>query len=523
MKEDEKSQHGIDRRVFLAGAGVLAAAGLVGAVSGCTSTETDLNLGGDDAQTNNDVNYKTDETADCDVLVVGAGASGLAAAVQAAELGARVICIERQSEAGGNCIGVEGCFGINSQMQKQQGVVAEVGSLIRSELAASQFRATGPGYIDLLRESGNNIDWLVEQGVEFGQVDSDYGNVQVFHRYASGYGKESYVAPMVISAEANGVEFRYQTRAESLVTDGDGAVIGLIATNESGRSVLFNARAVIVATGGFADNEEYMSEMGLSSDKVQVAGVPGHDGDGHRISVEVGARSNRSNTCILGGNAVWGLPGMAQDGKISEVIGFAAPFGIWVNENAERFINEDFAASNIMTMSIPTFPNKTTYVIMDTIATDIFCPDAESKTQLEQGLASGEIIKADTAEDLAAAINLDPQSLNTTLERYNGYCDQGTDEDYGKTADSLIPFRQAPYYAFKITTQVITTIGSLSTDRSFRALDVGHLPIEGLYVIGVEGAMLWCNVYTINISGTCNANNVNSGRTAARHIVENLL
>ena len=83
-------------------------------------------------------------------------------------------------------------------------------------------------------------------------------------------------------------------------------------------------------------------------------------------------------------------------------------------------------------------------------------------------------------------------------------------------------FEKAPFYALRIYGGLNSTIGSVYTDRSFHALDNELKPIDGLYVVGVEGAMLWSNLYTINVSGGCNANNVNSGRVAAKDAVANL-
>ena len=123
-------------------------------------------------------------------------------------------------------------------------------------------------------------------------------------------------------------------------------------------------------------------------------------------------------------------------------------------------------------------------------------------------------------EELAELMGVDAAALSATVERYNGYCDEGVDEDYGKPAELLMPVRQAPFYAVHITIDVQVSIGSIATDRSFRALSEAGEPIKGLYVVGVEGAMLWANVYTMNIAGGCNANNVYSGRVAARHALE---
>ena len=99
---------------------------------------------------------------ECDIVVVGSGSSGLAACVQAAELGASVICVERMADIGGNGQLTDGVFGAGSKMQVEQGIVSETGELVRAELKDSQFRGSGAALSAMVKASGDNIDWLME-------------------------------------------------------------------------------------------------------------------------------------------------------------------------------------------------------------------------------------------------------------------------------------------------------------------------------------------------------------------------
>ena len=434
-------------------------------------------------------------------------------------MGASVICIESQAKSGGNLNGVEGCFGIGSRMQKEKGITIDPGATIRSELAASQLRASGPGYVDMVHNSGENIDWLLDNGVTFSDVDVDKGNLMVFHRFASGTGAKDFVEPMTAKAEELGVDIRYNTAGTLLIQDDSGKVTGLYADGPDG-SIQINAKAVIIATGGFADNETFMSEVGLDSSKRIQGGFPGHDGSGHIMAVNAGAKSYRPYASFLFADYVKGLPGYYDNGKWSFMIGIAAPYAIWVNETGDRFVNEDCPAENIMLMYVPALRNKTTYVIMDSKMLDMYTNgDNDAITQLNNGLSSGEIIKANTIAELADSAGLDADGLTNTISEYNGFVTAGSDENYGKSAELLMPISQAPYYGVHIVAGMNTSIGSIYTDRSFHALDENDNPIDGLYVVGVEGAMLWANIYTINVSGGCNANNVNSARTAVKDAI----
>ena len=137
-----------------------------------------------------------DETLEFDIAVVGAGCSGLAACVQAAESGASVICIEAKSIAGGAAGGVEGLFAVNSQIQKDQNITVSMGEMIRTELEQDQYRNSGLVLRDLVKVVGEDIDWLVSKGVRFGKVDNYVGFHPIFHWFETGTGAESDIAPM---------------------------------------------------------------------------------------------------------------------------------------------------------------------------------------------------------------------------------------------------------------------------------------------------------------------------------------
>lgn len=515
------SKQFVSRRNFMKG---LAATGIGAAAIGLAGCSPATNNESNSTPANNDAEEKTFdviETFDCDICVVGAGASGLAAAVQAAELGANVICIDSQAITGGNINGVEGCFGVGSRMQKEKGIEVDPGAVIRSELSASQMRASGPGYVDMVHASGDNIDWLIDNGVQFGDVDADKGDILVFHRFPSGHGKSDYAEPMTSKAEALGVTFKLGYKAHTLIKT-EGAVTGIYADGASGTAQI-NAKSVIVATGGFAQNTDLMK--GVSQNPyLTYGGFDGHDGSGHLMCVDAGARSYRSNTALLVAFDIEGTPGYYDGGLFAFVLGVAAPYAVWVNQNGERFINEDCGGANAMGMFMPMLNQEECFCIMSKQMMDLYGGDNTDTLyeQIEEGIKFGSIFTADSITELAKAIEVDQNTMMATFDEYNKFALQGSDKNYGKDPSALIPFEEGPFYALRVSGGLNSTIGSIYTDRNFHALDENMNPISGLYVVGVEGAMLWANIYTINVSGGCNANNVNSGRTAAKDACANL-
>lgn len=509
----------IDRRGFLRGIGATALLGSLATLGGCA---TDAQKESIETEAPSE-SLSVDGTEDCDIVIVGAGGSGLAAAVEAGEAGAHVICVEREAAAGGGEAGVEGIFAVGSRMQEQQGETnLSTGALIRQELEAAQQRVNGPRYIDMVHNSGENVNWLLDHGVTFMSLDADKGTEKVFHRFEEDRGAVGYVPHMLKAAEDAGVDFRYNTLAKQIVMT-DGKATGVIVTDENGSNIQINASSIIVATGGFAEDFDMVSQNGINTEDAVYVGMPGHDATAHNMLIEAGAKDYSRNTSYLMALAVRGLPGFFENGKFSFLIGVAAPYSIWINENAERFVNENFSLVNAMLMTVPTWPNKKTHILMDQAMLDIYMDgDQDAVDQLSDGLASGEVVKADTVESLASAMGVDATALAGTVERYNGYCAAQDDADYGKEAEFLMTFSTAPYYGFHVTPDVQVAIGSIQTDRNFNAITDDGAPIEGLYVVGVEGAMLWANIYTINISGGANANNINSGRTAAKHALSRL-
>ena len=510
--------YSISRRDFLkgtaAGALTLAATGIFGGAVASAEEAKEK--------------WVPEEELDCDLLVIGAGASGLAACVEAAEAGAKVICIESQSTPGGGAKGVEGIFAVGSQMQKAIGYETSMGALIRNELTSGQFRNNGVAYIDMVHQSGANVDWLIAHGVSFGELFSgDRANPdrsKIYHCYTSGAGAVDYVVPMVAAAEAAGVTFYYNTKGQSLIKNADGRVCGVYATDENEKCIQINASSVIMATGGFAANKEMMSQFYANLDDLKYMGFPGSDGSGNAMVLEAGGVSNVTNTAIQGTICVKGLPSYFANGVFSFMIGVIAPYAVWVNDDAVRFVNEDFSMPNPMLSTIPGRAYKHAWILMDQAQMDLYLTGKEEAglKELEDALASGEMFKAETVEGLATAINLDPEKLGETIAHYNEACEAGDDDYFGKDPQFLMPFENGPFYAIHPTYEALVTCGSVKTNNRFQAVDKDNNAIEGLYVIGVEGTMLWANTYTMEVAGSCNANNVNSGRRAAQYALAEL-
>lgn len=512
----------LTRRSFIGGAGALFAAGATVAVAGCSSGSQAAS----ETIEEEPVILEADEVIEADIVVVGAGCSGLAACVQAADDGAKVICLEASNSAGGAAGGVEGIFGVGSKMQQEQGIEVSVGGLMRTEMIQNQYRSRSLALKDLVSASGDDIDWLAEHGVLFGTIDNYVGSQPIFHWFETLTGAESYIVPMKQAADEGGVEFIFETHADSLIQNEEGAISGVYASKVDGSILQVNAKAVILGTGGYAERMDYLQDFGYTEENTLPVTTRA-DGSGHDMAIACGAESYRQNTGILGRPQVPDLPAFFDGGYFNQVMEpvSTTPRFVWVNQNGERFVNEDLTIDNPMIGANPCRQFEHVYILLDEeMMNEYINEDEQGLKELNDAMDLGNIVSCQSWAELAAGTNMDESILKNTIAQYNLACSEGEDSDFGKKSEFLLPYAtEGKVYAVEIKNDVTKTMGAVCTNRDFNAVNKEGEPIRGLYSVGVDGAMIWANVYTMNISGSCAANNVYSGRTAAKHAVQNLL
>ncbi len=515
----------LDRRSFLkAAAFATASAAAMGGLAACSPSGA-----APEAAKSEGSQVPTDikQTYDTDICIIGAGSSGLAAAVQAGLNGKKILVLEATGATGGGAVGIEGVFGVGSKLQAERGIEVHTGNVMHDELKASQYRANGPAYRDMITASGPNVDWLVEQGVEFENV-SEYGEIgvnstfQAFHWFKGGRGKTGYVPPMTAKAEEVGAEFLFNTTGESLIVE-DGVVKGVYASNDEGH-IQVNAGAVILADGGFSANDDLLVERGFDPEQIVLIGMPTSLGDGLQMAMrDAGAKDTMAESAFAMTNTVGTLDPM---GSLAFVICFGGPF-LWVNEQAERFVGEDLASENMEIQCQPTLNFENTYMVFDQAIFDsVTAGDAELASVWEEQVSDNtnkDIFKADKLEDLPGNLGLDEATFMETVNRYNELCDQGDDRDFGKDPAQMKKIATGPFYLCRFHYALLVTFGGVLSNRKFEVLDNDKNPIPGLYAAGVNsGYNLWRNVYTINVGGGANANNINSGRGSANSATDYL-
>ncbi len=496
----------ISRRNFLKlGAAGTAAAGLAG-LAGCApsapapsselpATGTDDWLG--TAPTLSPDDYT--QTIECEVLVVGSALAGSMAAYGAMRNGAAVTVIERNASPhiGGMTISF-----LNAQTQLEAGLP----KYDPVETANAMFNLT-----QYRSDMRLNALWCERSGEVLDNLRTDF--LEPYQQYYAPISLEgifpdpsqeitSYISTGVAFSktdiltdfthnihqflEDKGVETYYRTKAEVLVQDESGRVTGVVATNENGEPVYFKAaKGVIMCTGSFGGNEammrrfypEHFAEWALANNAYEaymgddpVTDNNMDDGIGHRMMCWAGA-------------------------EMEEICGYAAwqttawrsfPY-LLVNTKGERFMNE---CTSLLTSAhiVADQPGDANYVWQIIPTNDFEMPssfgyDKQMAAEMFK-IEESEHYEAASIAELAEMIDVDPDTLVATVERYNELCRNGADTDYMKAERYLDPIDDGPYQAWKMTYLFYCTLSGVRCNDKLQVVDGNHDPIPGLYAGG---------------------------------------
>jgi len=484
--------------------------------------------------------------AEYDLVVVGGGGSGKSAALTAAREGLRVALLEKRAETGGSSVFAEGTCAYESSEQKARKVPPITGELNRRDyptredgyrryMEYSHYRANPEVVRMFVDNSAETIDILKELGVVYTDVTIYAYNqpleVNSFHR-PDGLGER--VQELLLRACVNaGVDIFTSTPAKKLLTDDKGAVIGVQAIDSKGNTMNIGAKAVILATGGFGNNPDMVKKYSWiyrNAYNTYQCVPTENTGDGINMALEIGADTENIGALMIISCA---------RGKTlnSHVNGAGAQPVLWVNKTGRRFISEEVAMSFADAgNNVAKQPDGVVYAIIDAATvkhlmeegSDIglgdFIPYKQKLTrlqaELDQDVADGVAWKADTIEDLAKQIGLDPAVLAKTVADYNDACDKGYDPEFFKPAKYLRPVRTVPFYAINMAPSVLVSCGGIRVNGNLQVTDKDYKPIPGLYAVGMDASGLYGDTYNLDCPGTANGFAHTSGRVAARHAIK---
>ena len=455
-----------------------------------------------------------EESTEIEVLVVGAGISGVSAALSAAEAGASVLVIEKTKTHQG--FGGE-IAAIDSMLQKKLGVRIDQDEVI---LNLMKYAANRPDQ-KLIRMwaygSGETLDWLMNMtdsaGVKvkldqfppprvFDNSNEYYPQYLTAHEFGS---VRLVLKCMIENALTKGVKFRFDTRAKLLLRDGNERVIGLIAQKANGNYIKINTKkAVVLCTGDYGYNSEMVSKYCPDVGDLQTMRTMA-TGDGHQMAMWIGAVMESAP------HASMIHPSFAPLGN--------CPF-LQVNIRGERFQNEDVPCECYCT-AVSRQPGKTAWQVFDSKYQQELeymgighmkewnRPADKTKEWVEKNA-----VKAETIGELAQKIGIPRETFKATVARYNELAKSRKDLDFGKRADRLTTIDHPPYYAGQAQIMFFCAMGGLNVNSCLQPLDKDNNPIPGLYVGGNITGKLYGVTYPSMCPGLSNGMALHFGRVA---------
>lgn len=477
-----------------------------------------------------------------DIAIVGGGTSGLAASVQALQGGAKVVVLEKQAKVGGTGMFCEGLFAAESKLQKRIGINVSKQFAYKLIMDYSHWKANAALAKAFVDKSAETLDWLEDLGVKFEYVGvGGFGGPLTWHVIAPGPDypdkdpKDFHCARMINVFNkfvgSHGGTVLLETGGTELIKE-NGKVVGVMAKDKAGESIRINAKAVIVATGGFANNKEMMKKYITDYPEVIPVGQIGKDGDGIRMSESAGAT-------LEGMNVVQAYrPGLAGFHPADQMIALAVQPYFWVTPKGERYTDESSVEIWPFSGNAITRIGGTAYSIYD---------DATRKVGVEQGIEMplgewvlqgtkltkweesfnkelgrkrGNVFKANTIEELAKQLGMDPAVLKHSVEKVNKAAASREDTEFGKQTKYLRPVATPPFYATKMLPRHLGTLGGVRVTGKTEALTAKGEVIPGLYAVGTDAGGMYGDSYDLLLGGGTAGFAVNSGRIAAENAIQ---
>jgi fumarate reductase flavoprotein subunit len=459
------------------------------------------------------------QTVTADVVVCGAGMSGVTCALSASQNGLSVVLLEKGQvfAARGTEVGA-----IGDRVHAEAGVELDPDQFLADAMATAHFRCDRNVWLKWIQRSGEALDWAMDQcGDACGKFYCVGGNTEFAGVTTWGTGVRcdngihSFVEALLNAAVASGVDLRYETPAVQLIQDGSGRVSGVIARDKNGTLTHFEAaKGVVLATGGYEHNWEMICQRCRPRDMAAYAWnnpTVTDTGDGIAMGVAVGAAED-DYPHILMNDPAGALTGERANGIM--------PAFLRVNANGERFVNESLSFE-YMTNAIMYQPGAHDFVIMSgdlTAAIDAIKGGAPWPTEDMIATIEPVLTKADTLEELADACGIDAEGLAKTIERYNELCDAGEDSDFGKNPKTLLPLNEGPYYAVEESGTCLVTVNGLRTNASSEVLDLTERPIAGLYALGNSSGSMFFGTYPHHLSAISHGRCVTFGYLLGREL-----
>jgi fumarate reductase flavoprotein subunit len=496
------------------------------------------------------------ENLKAELVVIGGGGAGLAAALAAAENGCQsIIVLEKAGSAAGSTVMAHDIFGAESPVQKRAGVEALKDELFKLAMEWAHWSKVNPRLVRaFIDKSGDTIGWLEKKGLSFELIQYYPNQVPLVRHSVMGHGNQL-MKVLRENCQDLGIKILTRTPARKILRDGKGKVTGVVAATKDGELTVA-ARSVIVATGGYGNNREMLKKYCLFyHDTMTYDGPPSNTGDGIVMATEIGAATAGLGTVNIHGPFL--MPRSAAEYMKIDATFEGAPIKItlwllawepetlWVNKEGRRFINEGyhlafFAYGNAVAMQ----PDGFCYTLFDSQTRKtmeeqgLIRPGAASRAvwlpvaaatplpglerELQKQADKGDLKIASSWDQIANWMGAEPAVLKATVDEYNAACDRGHDPLFAKDRKYLLPLRTPPYYAIKGHLGLCDAYGGIKINENMEALDTQDKPIPGLFAAGSTTGCWESESYCYHLTGHLVGFALNSGRIAGENAVKYL-
>lgn len=428
-----------------------------------------------------------------DIVVVGAGGSGISAAVKAETLGANVILIEKMPVIGGaTALNAGTLIATGSKYQRE--VMEETKD--SPELAYKDIFTVGknrndPTLVKMVTERvGGVVDWLIyDMKIPYGPAATQYPDHSANRQLGVTGRSVNYLNLMREKFLGMGGKLMLQTRAQELIRDDAGKVVGVRATDKDGNTVELTSKAVILASGGYG---AVKSMLPKEMSNYVFYGLDSETGDGYKMATAIGAGTINLDLVKMYPQGVETVPGHGLAATASSTDTMKKSGAIYVNKMGERYVDEN-AALGVLTDKTVEQPDHIAYIVMDAKAwkeyvakslEDKLVPNEETLMTWTKIVNNGRPVMAvsDNLADAAKTMGVDPEGLAKTVAHWNDMVKAGKDTDFNRKITGGLG--EGPYYIVEQKVRYQTTLGGLKADADLRILDKSGKPIPGLFGAG---------------------------------------
>ncbi len=440
-----------------------------------------------------------DETTD--IVIVGAGGAGLSAAVEATDQGAKVIVLEKMPMVGGNTTRATG--GLNAAGTKHQAAknIEDSSELFYKDTMKGGYDKNNPELVKVLTtQAKNSVEWLESLGADLSDVGRSAGaSVNRFHRPEGGAAVGSHVVTTLKNkVKEKNIDVRLNSEAVEILKDDAGNVSGVKAKNKEGQEYTINAKAVIMATGGFSANQDMVIKYQPDLKGFATTNHPGATGEGITMAEKVGAN-------LVDMVEIQTHPTVVPEKGIMVTEAVRGNGAILFNKEGKRFTSE-MLTRDVVSKAILEQTDGVAYLFFD--------------EGLRKGLKATEeyfnmqlVTEADSVEELAGKLQLDPATLKGTIDTYNKAVEAKTDAEF-KRDDLPRQLNEGKVYAIMVTPAVHHTMGGIEINTNAEVVGADGQVIKGFYAAGeVTGGVHGGN----RLGGNAMADIVTFGRIAGQN------